>query len=293
MERIYEKARQIAKAVSYTALTLSLAATMNHARTRYEITESINPDGSVSYEHEDERTTKIMRFLTGTGELPVEDRLLFYRQAVRAELGSGTKENPQSIPEDFDSLDEAGLRALLLAHVMEKGSSAADANDRVEKIFEEAIESPLSNDSHIAGLMWELQQRVGAPRLRWAAEDEDGVASFMKQNIGDGRAFYNAITNTIYLSPSTHSPEALASEDAHALQFHERPILSYAHSIIDAAGSVVRTVTRGGDFSSNYQANYDRPGSFEHEAHSVIGPEFMQDFVREAEVIEKEQNKQP
>ena len=289
-DRIYGTARKVVKAVSYTALTLSLAATMNHARTRYEIAETPNADGSVSYEHEDERTTEIMRFLTGTGELPQADRILFYRQAVREYFSFHLKGLPR-IPEDFDSLDEAGLRALLLARLeAEEGivtyeGTQTSLHDRVEEIFSEAIESPLENDPQLAALIWELQQRVGAPRIRWASEDEDNVASFVTHHAGDGRAFYNPLTNTIYLTPGEPS-EVLAGEDAHALQFHERPLLSYAHSITDLAGTVVRTLAAGGGFGTHFQSNYERSGSFEHEAHSVIAPQILEEFVEEAEKIE-------
>ncbi|MES2931177.1 MAG: hypothetical protein V4682_00580 [Patescibacteria group bacterium] len=303
MDRMYGAARRMVKAVSYTALTMSLAATMNHARTRYEITETASAEGGVVYEHEDERTTQIMRFLTGAGELPPEDRTMFIREAVRAEFGTYNAEIEASlpgIPEDFESLDEAALRTLLLTrfeaveehmkkifpeHRSGGRGRRVYSSDRVEEIFKEAVESPMENDPEYAQLIWELQQRVGAPRIRWAAEGEDGLASFMAHHAGDGNSFYNPVTNTVYLAPH-YSINALASEDAHSLQFNERPILSYAHGISSYASTVMLALSGKGTLSISHQGQYQHPGSFEHEAHSVIEPQLIKDIQEEEDRID-------
>ncbi len=55
---------------------------VNHWRTSYTVLSSGSGEDIV-YIHEDERTNDIVKYLTGEGEFPKEERLPVYRQYVK------------------------------------------------------------------------------------------------------------------------------------------------------------------------------------------------------------------
>lgn len=114
----------------------------NWYRTKYSVTKSVT-NGVTTYQHEDERTTSIINYLTGRGPLPESERLPLYRQYVKNVL-EGSK---MEVPEDFHTRDWDGVNALAIAWCRQKVPNCPREGKALQKVinrlFEKAVRPPL------------------------------------------------------------------------------------------------------------------------------------------------------
>lgn len=307
-ERIEKKVGKITSLLKVASMTLALYGSYDassYATSRYEITTEMGRDGNTEYEHEDQETTRILRFLTGAEALTPEDRILFYRQIVREAyreylstkrifLSEGQDDNSF---EQFQDLEQTlpgtkeELRELLIDLYIKKDEllgtiDKAKSKQKAYILFNELEQPYINYNSNLEKAIWELQIKVGSPRIRWA-DSKANTWSYIHSSVaGPSRANYSPGDNTIYLTPGSFNSESLGmvltSEDAHALQFNTNPISSRIRIILDMTKTTIDSLK---ELKSLYAAQHDQyhtPGSIEHEAHSVIEPQLINELRKRA-----------
>ena len=272
LDRVRDGARKIMSVALKATLIGSLAVSslaVQHGRTRYEISEQ-GTEGSKEYVHQDERTTHILNYLLGKAELSSEDRVFFYRYAAQQLL----ENELLPVPANLNDLTEEEVIALVAETFKLNPAYPPETTfDKAREYLEKTIARQDFNQQ-LYESVWELQQRVGAPRIRWSAEGEDATAALMSKTAGSGRAFYDPVSNTIYLTPGDPST-VLVDENAHAKQFNDRPVRSYAQLTSSWIRSGIRSLTQFEDLRTSYSYEYERAGSIEHDAHQVMVPELI------------------
>lgn len=326
VERVRTVLDKVKRTIKYASLGLLLLGGAKAAEeiktysdTRYEITKEVGEDGTIEYVHEDAETTRILNFLTGAAELPEEDKIHFYRELLRqevaqrkqmdkfVELGSQgldaeeqTKQSALTLDEQIaieESLptDEAALRSLLRSFYEEfdllyYGEVQPDIDERVDQKFKDTVDISIDYDPILEQVIWEMQQKVGAPRIRWSAPDNNSFSKIAGHAVGAGRSMYNREDNTIYITPGTTGKNLLA-ENAHAEQFNDEPVQSRAQQLIDELRIQLRMISEGQDRYTAQLAEYERHGSIEHDAHEVREGELLEEMSAEYERIKAEQEK--
>ena len=251
---------------------LTLAVTANHARTRYEVTTE-GTGADISFAHEDRDTTEILNFLTGKAPFPERFRLMVERQLVR--YAASVWEVPA--PENLDSMSHEELRDALRAVRVEGGMEDHMSDEDLERSL--TIDTTqLMFDPDIYRAIWEAHRDNGSPRLRFASPSMDLTAESMGYLAGPGRAFYDPVTNTIYLNPASFR-EAYVDELAHAQQFDEEPLTSNARGSIALLRTFVDSVRHLEDLHTAYQRQYGYEGSLEHDAHKEREQAIRQDIT--------------
>lgn len=270
--RIIHATSKVFSVATRGGLLLAMALEMNQAGTRYDITETKGPDGPV-YEHQDERTTEIMNYLTGEAPLPEDQKIFFYRQLLRNKYAAWG----EVAPKDLDTFD---------IHQVEKHLSELNENlhrtpnpDLVKTQLRWAIPMHSQNPA-VTSIAWKVQKDAGAPKIRWATAAETPIAKLMAGSAGKGRAFYDPINNTVYLTPGVGA-EILIEEDAHAKQFNEKPLTSYARLTASWIETAIHSVREFRDLRTSYAQEYMQPGSLEWEAHKEIAPKIREDAIKE------------
>ena len=256
---------------------------------QYTITEETDAEGRKHFMHEDAKTDQIMKYLTGETDLPEEDRLIFYRQLVRGqrELFFLSQEDRASIESQNKLNEELGdtpeeLRTQL-ADIYEEidvvlGRKTDDYERKAESAFKDAARPPMEYSPEFATTLWRIQQKVGAPRIRWTDSD-DGVVG---KRIGHGRAYYVKEDNTVYLTPGEIG-QTLVAEDAHAYQYTQSPVWTRIRHQVDTVRTKWQAYREAKTFYEVQQKQYETPGTVEHEAHTIIEPM----LIEEARRIEK------
>jgi hypothetical protein len=290
----------------------------DYTASRHEITLEVGQDGRLEYEHDDPETTRILNFLTGKENLSNEDEIHFYRELVRSEVRSILeREKYQKVIGDLEgswdeisreaaelsalSLEElntmekslpedgAGLRLRLREIYSEQdlilhGEVQNDVDARVDEAFADAVEAGVEYDPIIEKLVWDMQKKVGAPRIRWAAPADNQKAKDVGHRVGAGRAFYTASDNTIYITPGSNAQtlgRLLVTEDSHAFQFNNEPVTSRVRSMIDEVRIQMRARVENMTRYEAQFAEYDISGTIEHEAHEVIEKRLIGEFMEE------------
>jgi len=289
----------------------------SYSNSRYEITTEVGSDGTIEYSHEDAETTRILKFLTGAAELAPEDKVHFYRELLRSEIKKreeleralavvGTQEDAtahehtsivltleeQSDLEKSLPMDEANLRQMLRDFYAEDdflyfGEVQADIDNRVEKAFADAVEKTVEYDSALEKIVWNMQMKVGAPRIRWSAPEDNDFSKLAGHMAGAGRSMYWPSDNTIYITPGTTGAD-LVAENAHAKQFNDEPIESRVRTIIDGVHIAIRAVRENKSLHEAQFEQYETPGTIEHEAHEVIEPQLISEAEKEIKELSDE-----
>lgn len=243
--------------------------TVNHWRTAYTIT-STGTGEDIHYQHEDERTTNIVNYLTGEGEFPKEERLPVYRQYVKNML----EEAKMTVPDDIYTMEYPELNALAIKWYKIKypkhRKSKESLEQLIENLFEKAVRPPLEGfGPDVDGKIWRLLIDVGSPKVRWMEEQDELPARFVAYSAGDKKSFYDPTGNTIYIAYN-NSVRELLNEVGHAKQFRERQLNSWTRLLLS---SLISITEAGGDpkeFFNCYKSVYKDPQSFEGEAHGII-----------------------
>jgi hypothetical protein len=290
-EKIAKKAGILKKLAKYASIGMAMYGAAEYAdyqATRNSISIEKKADGTLHFEHSDPETTRIMEYLTGEKPLPEEDRIFFYRQIVREKLRSvasldshdGGIDWLSSLEEKLPT-DEAGLRARMIELLKTSdnifGDKQGNYDARVTTAFEDEIKSPVPYDPVIATVLWRLQAKVGAPRIRWEAPGQNTEATLSGKVSGAGRAHYNSETNTVYITPGTVG-ETLVAEDSHALQFDQHPIRSRVQFVLDMTRTVVGAYKEHTTVYDQQLKEYRTLGTLEYDAHSVIQPRLIKEM---------------
>ena len=319
-ERVEKKGGKIKNLLKVASMGLALyggiklgSEVEDYGTSRYEITTEIGQGGKVEYQHEDPETTRILKFLTGAEELAPEDKIHFYRELVRSEYVTkiqrkkfskafdvvknyedAAKLSSLSI-EDYNALEadlpsnEVELRRQLRGIYAEydlilKGTVQDDIDERVEKAFAESIQAAVEYNPALEKIVWNLQKKVGAPRIRWSAPHDNTFSDRAGHIVGAGRSMYVSRDNTIYITPGSNVEalgKNLVAEDAHALQYNEHPVKSRIRKTLDVVRIQVRAVRENKTQYESQLAEYDIPGSIEYEAHEEIEKQLISEFEKE------------
>jgi hypothetical protein len=295
-EKKTSKIKSLLKAASMGLALVGAAETVSYGTSRYEITTEAGQDGKIEYEHEDPETTRIVKFLTGAAELAPEDRIHFYRQEVRnAQMQLMKITNPgefgieeQNAFEGKLPTDEQGLRELM-GEIFTKidkitGITPGDIKVRIDKAFALSIQSHISHNPALEKVVWNMLKKVGAPRVRWAAPQDNLWSQAHGSFAGPGRANYMSSDNTIYITPGSDNEtlgKILFAESAHAQQFNEHPISSRARYIADTTKTLVRSIRGNKTMYEAQHEQYETPGSIEYEAHKEIEPRLIAEAMED------------
>jgi len=290
VERIEKKVGKIRNLLKAASMGLALYGTYevgSYATSRYEITTEVGQDGGVEYQHEDPETTRILNFLTGKSELSPEDRIHFYRQEVRntherllslevnAEYGLDEKNAfEESMPDDEQGLREyMGDLLQKLATIVGDSVAPDEIEKRVNMFFAHAIDPKVRYSPELEKLVWNMQKKVGAPRLRWAASTDNLHSKLHGSLSGPGRANYSEEDNTVYITPGAFDEtlgKTLLAENAHAFQFNENPVTSRVRYAVDTAKTLASMLRDNKSYYEAQHEQYQTLGSIEQEAHEII-----------------------
>jgi hypothetical protein len=272
----------------------------SYTTSRYDITTEVGQDGKLEYEHEDPETTRILNFLTGKSELSPEDKIHFYRQEVRntyerslslegvTEYGIDEKNAfEESLPDD-----EQGLRKRMGELLIKRASISGDTVEQsqidknVDMFFAHAVNPKVRYSPELEKMVWNMQKRVGAPRLRWAASTDNLHSKLHGSLAGPGRANYSEEDNTIYITPGAYDEtlgKTLLAENAHAFQFNKNPITSRVRFLIDSTQTLVQAIRENKSLYETQHKQYETPGTIEYEAHEEIEQRLMDEALEEEE----------
>lgn len=232
----------------------------NHLRTRYEVTSAGSAEQGLAFSHPDDETTELMHFLTGRGEAPEAFKIEADRETVRRALDS----YGEPVPESLATMSREDTRNLYIGLLtrMNIGHPAETADNDLALRYER-----LEYDPAIEQAAWETLRDNGAPRLRLSTSAEAaGTASA----IGTGRAFYQPLTNTLYLNPSSVRSSFLA-EIAHARQFDMNPISAYAMAARSGFDILADSIRHSESLRDAQYRQYHKHGTLESEAHGAPG----------------------
>ena len=254
-EKVLRHAKKTSRIIIQAALATSLALEMAHIATRYKVTEREITNGTV-YTHEDARTTNILNYISGKSKLPELERQKIYRHLVHDEL---QRYSPELIPENFNTLTSLELRDLAMKSL---GTYLPEKNKKELQNMADSWLEPFASDfqSHpkTYEILWKIENKVGAPKIRWNFE-----APIIKAASGQD-AFYDPLSNTIYISDKF--PDILG-EVVHADQWDKQPLRSSGRFAYSWLRVLARSAVEWQSVDQSYGAEYELPGSIEYEAH--------------------------
>lgn len=264
-ERIEDAGRELlswGKSIGmYSALVAALLSA-NHVRTRNDIEEVRAPDGTITYEHEDRRTTELIEYISGMRE-PTPALRHDFLVAIASVQFSQSGEPVPSYSSDTTAEEILSDVTQLFIRTYELPYATARA-EAEELLFMRGIEVDQNPDLYLA--LWRMQQHTGAPRIRLQNE---GKRHFLW---GQLPAHFDIYTNTIHVDVGEMLPTFIA-ESAHSKQANDAPVAFFLRSYFESVNVLVQAIIRGEDFTTYRQVLYDTPGSYEHEAHSIIEPQ--------------------
>ena len=266
----------LAITIVFVLTTTFIFVEVNWYRTKYSVTKTVT-NGVTVYQHEDDRTTSIINYLTGRGPLPESERLPLYRQYVKNVL----KKAKMEVPEDFHTRDWDGVNALAISWCRKKVPNCPRENralqNVINRLFENAVRSPLKEFTpNVNDNVWNLLIRVGSPKVRWLEEQDEPASRFVVYSAGSEYCFYDPTDNTIYIRYSD-SVDNLLEEAGHAEQFRTNPTRSYLRM-----GWSMFIAWVGGGFDMPtaqevYRLHYKNPNTFEGEAHGPIKDKLLRE----------------
>lgn len=270
----------VRQAVIFAVLTwliLSLLIYGNHYRTSYVIdTDQIG--GTNIYQHQDGRTTNIVNYLTGKGNLPERERLPLYRQY----LASVLEEAKMSVPINIYTMEKHQLDAVAIGWYIRKfpgrPRDSETLQSLIDRLFENAVKPPLEGfPDNVHDRLWELLIAVGSPKIRWVQEQDEYASQVVAYSAGHKQSFYDPTDNTIYISYRT-SVNVLLDEVGHAKQFRKDPVWSYTRLVYSMSDAFIRAGFSTREARELYQDNYKNPDSFEGQAHGTIKNILLRQF---------------
>ncbi len=272
-EKLNRTFRRSLEVVKMAALMTALSYIPDHGRPRHPVEKNVDSKGEVTYKHVDKETTQILDYLSGKSELPREIRLKFFREemAKRTEL-----EN--KIPKDYNEYDEDQLRSFLgqeflnakTPHARQIAETILDKGDL--NWLDSFVSSKSNFDPKLYQNLWEIEQEVGNPKIRWGFTD----------NKGEYRGHFSP-DNTIYIDPPVDlgdPSDVFVAEAAHAKQVRTKPFSSSVKFVKDMVRTVFTAIRENKSLVAAQKELYSIPGTLEHEAHNVIEPELKKKLQR-------------
>jgi hypothetical protein len=302
LKRVALSATRIVGAVS--AIVLAAERTQR-AATDYDVTESQGPDGAI-YTHEDAETTHILNVLAGKEALTEADRIAI----LRTEAESNADGQGIPLPEDWETLDEDGVKRFIVDTLIGEGKPVAPegraaALQELSDVFTRSFEPP-SDDPDVRRrlyeALWKVERENGNPRIRWDARTAPEGMDADRLSVGwhANRDQYSPMTNTVRLKPfggMGSKREALVAELSHAKQFTEDDpaarIRLIARGVADYLRTAARVVKKDASVKDAYDELYAEPGSIEHEAHEVIEPRIAEHLESAENDIRSEDGRTP
>lgn len=258
-----EKRRARLLLAALAAITASVEA--GHHLTRYKVYENTNEKGEITYEHEDRETTRILNYIAGREHMTDEDRVVLFRDTLRRILENTHKPVPANIHQmNREEVIEALVKALRDESPVARISDA-EQRRAMNSLFEDVFPNYTYN-SRLYSNLWRLEERVGAPRVRWMLNRYQGR---------DGR--YDPVTNTIHIiidpSPGQTTPNPdlsnFVAESSHSEQWNDNYWYYYGRSIYDFAVTILNAARTGQPYDAAQEEEYRTPGTVEHDAHQV------------------------
>ena len=215
------------------ALSMSIAATtlgliINHV---YQHRNRVEQEGD-SFTHSDKETEHILNLLCGKESFTEKEKLLICKK-ITIKICS---EGDISIPENMDTWSMVEF-----TEFNKKNKDQGLYNSRMDMFLEVINSNFFMKNLH--DVLWKFEKDYGSPNIRWFIEGRHRAS------------YYNSITNTINLAADTMAldfSEDFIAEMAHAKQFHEKPVTSYARAAIDYAKTLYISVTSNTDFREEY-----------------------------------------
>jgi hypothetical protein len=286
-----ERQARLIEKISMRSLQAMLATVvalgLNYARTEQTVTHT-ETAGVTHYQHEDQETTDILNYITGVGTLSPQERL----PLIRFVVWDMYRRYHLAPPAEFASLDEAGLRALIVTFYSQPGHSWLNETFTPEmadeahqlgtytptpaQIADEMIKHAVPHFERNQALydqLWRLEIKVGRPKVRWDI-NEDGTPQDSALTPDKERANYDPINNVVHVNGLA----TLISEYAHADQYRNEPITSYASTVSSAWHISLYALTHINHMAIAYESEYHRQGSIEDEAHHKIEPKLQKEI---------------
>jgi hypothetical protein len=262
---------------------LYVLAVVNFYRTGYSIYRDSYDNLSGKhfiYQHEDPRTTNIIRYLTGIGPLPDSERLPLYRQYVKNTLEKSNLE----VPAGIYTLGKDDLDRLAITWYMKKFPTYPKDRETLQSLidglFEKAIKAPLKGfEPEVDRKIWDLLRAVGSPKIRWVEEQDEFASRFVAYSADDDKqSFYDPVDNTIYIT-YRDAVNSLLSETGHAKQFRvDNTHNSFFRLSYIIVSSLLRSKFNRKKAKMLYGNTYKEAGSFEYEAHKTNDPFLLHQF---------------
>lgn len=290
-ERAKEKAGKFLKRVRQVSIVLILASITNHQVTHRDQIKSINVEGKEIFKHPDEETTHILNYIAGLDSLSNEEQLKFIKEYIKS-VGF------IKVPDNFDKMTREQVDSVMLYSVHDKRKNTGDSIEKlkliVTKITEENFPKKYEYNDTIYKRLWEVEQEVGSPKIKWTFGNKRDFLSVAKEH---RVSHYNPREHTLFIEARGNRGKReqinhLIAEWAHAKQFHDNPFDSRLKSIYDGM-RIAKNILKSEDmdYVGSQLKEYHTIGSVEHEAHQVIEPYIenkFKDIKSLDDVLEKE-----
>lgn len=284
--KIRKTARFILRRARDAMLLAAMSITLtyaNYERTRWTVTQE-GGKNSIVYKHQDKKTTDILNYLAGSEKLSEE----MEKELSRAELMILLNRwEDVDFPEDLQKRTDSEFREYVIEILKTKVTESPDMiRFYIEKLnngkewFKYFIKNKLPQNQNLYQALWHIQQRCGNPKICWI-NDPKWV------NEHGFRAHYDPLSNTMFISPvnffdysgnQTYGTiDDWLEESAHGKQFQDNPLELFS-AFKDIFKTLGRSMTLGKSVNESQNLLYDEPGTIEHEAHTIIGPELKKEF---------------
>ena len=304
-DRAIKLGRQIKGAARIIGLSVSVmlaAAAADYELTRYNVSEHVDDHGKLIFEHQDQETTRILDYLSGKGELPEADRLILEVQRVRKMIGS----NDSAAAKKLEDMNEGELSAVWDEREKEIYQGHAIPGIYPKGGLRAEIDSRYEYSQELYDVLWNIESEAGNPKICFRDFSvKDPFA--LSLNVNMDRAFYNPVTNTIYIPYPAYNPrfdkedlsppdlqvlDDFVAEASHGKQWEEAPITHDLRGLRDTAHVIVRAFQNKKGFNDTYKSTlYSMPGTVEYEAHKQIEPELKKELTHYEKTEQEEQER--
>jgi hypothetical protein len=291
IEKLSKKARSFIHRLLYTATfaTLAGSSVASAEQRKTEAPDSVIENQTTlepKIEHADSITTHILNYFAGRDTLSEKEIETMFKHSLRAKL----EERKVKIPQNFETMSYESAVIFATKETLNKDDDHQISYADEMKNFR-TLPRFLGYKEGLLEAIWQIEIEAGSPQIRFIQNDDK---LNLKSNFGR-LGYYNPKTNTVALSSSilreyeqgesidsdssSVTLDVLSGELAHAKQWHTDRS-SYNKAWHDDSKKVRKRAKEFGiSRDSSQQQEYSTPGTYEHEAHSIIGPRIKQRFM--------------